>query len=315
LISNEEDEMDETGSNIKSNPTGEGKELLKKNQLKGQKILIVMLWSKTLNPDENESVHKDYITKVSPESKACLKNALDFLGIIIEIVENYRDAIEKITSKDENGKCPYYAIWIINGPPYEDLPDGSKEAFLFGQFLEVLKLFWEAGGALIFLAEGWKLQYQTNEFLKMIDFDGKKVDFYLVGDDEEKGTKEHLGGKNLSGDKTGQLKNNQQFSKKIERYGGIQRLRLDHNLFTLFEGDTICYTSTDDYNKLLPFHPFSRDSENGISSLFFYLMRKKEEIYLLIVDLLNYLLIWKKMIRLLDIFKILLLGVLEPKFI
>ena len=109
---------------------------------------------------------------------------------------------------------------------------------MFGQFLEVIKLFCEAGGALIFLAEGWKLQ---NEFLKMIDFDGKKIDFYLVGDDEEKGTKEHIGGKNLSGDRTGQLNNKQQFSKKIEKFSGIQRLRLDYNLFTLFEGDTICY--------------------------------------------------------------------------
>ena len=198
-----------------------------------------------------------------------------FLGIAIDVVENYRDAIEKLTSKNENGKCPYYACWIINGPPYEDLPDGSKEAFLLGQFLEVLKLFWEVGGALVFLAEGWKLQYQTNEFLKMLDFDGKRIDFYLVGDDEEKGTKEHIGGKDLSGDKTGELKDKQKFSKKIERYGGIQRLRLDHNLFTLFEGDTICYTSTDDYNKLLPFHPFSRDSDNGISSLFYLSDEKK----------------------------------------
>ena len=73
LISNQEDDMDETAGNIKSNPTGEGKELLKRNRLKGQKILIVMLWSKTLNPDENRSVHKDYITQVSPDSKACLK--------------------------------------------------------------------------------------------------------------------------------------------------------------------------------------------------------------------------------------------------
>jgi hypothetical protein len=174
LISNQEDDMEDTNNEIKSNPTGEGKELLKKDALKGQKILIVMLWSKTLNPDENESVHKDYLTRVSPESEACLKDALDHLGIIIDIVENYRNAIEKITNKNENGKCPYYAVWIINGPPYEDLPDGSNEAFLLGQFLEVLKLFWEKGGALIFLAEGWKLQYQTNEFLKMLDFDGKK---------------------------------------------------------------------------------------------------------------------------------------------
>ena len=109
----------------------------------------------------------------------------------------------------------------------------------------------------------------------MIDFDGKKVDFYLIGDDEEKGTKEHIGGKNLSGDRTGQLNNKQQFSKKIERFSGIERLRLDHNLFTLFEGDTICYTSTDDYKKLLPFHPFSRDSENAISSLFHLSDEKK----------------------------------------
>jgi hypothetical protein len=269
LISNQEDDMEDTQNNVKSNPTGEGKELLKKDALKGQKILVVMLWSKTLNPDENQCIHKDYITKVSPESEACLKDALDHLGIIIDIVENYRNAIEKITSKTANGKCPYYAVWIINGPPYEDLPDGSNEGFLFGQFLEVLKLFWENGGALVFLAEGWKLQYQTNEFLKMLDFDGKKIEFYLVGDDENTGTKEHIGGKNLTGDRTGLLKNKQQFSKKIERYSGLQRLRLDHNLFTLFEGDTICYTSTDDYKKLLPFHPFSRDSDNGISSIFY----------------------------------------------
>ena len=275
LISNQEDDMEDTNNEIKSNPTGEGKELLKKDALKGQKILIVMLWSKTLNPDENESVHKDYLTRVSPESEACLKDALDHLGIIIDIVENYRNAIEKITNKNENGKCPYYAVWIINGPPYEDLPDGSNEAFLLGQFLEVLKLFWEKGGALIFLAEGWKLQYQTNEFLKMLDFDGKKIEFYLVGDDEDKGTREHKGGENLHGDKTGLLKEKQHFSKKIERYSGLQRLRLDHNLFILFEGDTICYTSTDDYKKLLPFHPFSRDSQNGISSLFYLSDEKK----------------------------------------
>ena len=154
LISNQEDEYEDTGNEVKSNPKGEEKELLKKDALKGQRILIVNIWSITLNPKENKCVHKDYLIKVSPESKACLKDALDHLGIIIDIVENYRDAIEKITSKDDNGKCPYYAVWTINGPPYEDLPDGSKEAFLLGQFLEVLKLFWEKGGSLIFLAEG-----------------------------------------------------------------------------------------------------------------------------------------------------------------
>ena len=116
-----------------------------------------MLYSNKLNPFENEAIDKYYLTEVSYESEACLKDSLDHLGIILDIVENYRDAIEKITSKDGNGKCPYYAIWIINGPPYEDLPDGTKEGFLLGQFLEALKLFWEKGGALIFLAGGGKL--------------------------------------------------------------------------------------------------------------------------------------------------------------
>lgn len=244
-------------------------ELLEKDALKDQKILIVMLWSEDLDPYKSEDIHKNYITGKSPESEACLKDALDYLGIIIDIVENYRDAIEKITNKDENGKCPYYAVWIINGPPYDELPDGSKEGFLLGQFLEVIKLFWENGGALIFLAGGGKLYYQTNEFLKMLEFDGKKLEFYLVGDDDEKETKTHIGGQYLSGDETGLLKYKQQFIKKINIYNDIPRLKLDHNLFNLYEGENICYTNTDDFDKLLPFHPFSRDSENGINSLFY----------------------------------------------
>ena len=244
------------------------KALLQKDVLNSQKILIIMLWSKDLDPYENEFIDKKYINYPSPESEACLKDALDYLGIIIDIVENYRDAIEKITSKDENGNCPYYAAWIINGPPYDELPDGSKEGFLLGQFLEVIKLFWENGGALIFLTGG-NLYYQTNEFLKMLEFDGKKLEFYLVGDDEEKETKTHIGGQYLSGDETGLLKYKQQFIKKINIYNDIPRLKLDHNLFNLYEGENLCYTNTDDFDKLLPFHPFSRDSENGINSLFY----------------------------------------------
>lgn len=43
LISNQEDDMEDTSEAVKSNPTGERKELLKKDYLKGHKILIVML--------------------------------------------------------------------------------------------------------------------------------------------------------------------------------------------------------------------------------------------------------------------------------
>ena len=126
--------------------------MYQKNILKGQKILIVMLWSKELDPQENQYIHKDYLLKTIPQNDSCLKDCLDYYGIKLEIVENYREAIEKITSQNEEGKCPYYAVWIINGPPYEELPGGTKEAYLLGQFLEVIKLFWEKGGALVFLA-------------------------------------------------------------------------------------------------------------------------------------------------------------------
>ena len=103
------------------NTSTEGKEVLAKDTLKGQKILIVMLYSRNLNPEENPYIHKDYLLNSIPQSDTCLKDCLDHFGIIVDIVENYRDAIEKITSKNENKKCPYYAVWIINGPPYEEL--------------------------------------------------------------------------------------------------------------------------------------------------------------------------------------------------
>ena len=253
-----------------------GKELLEKDALKGQKILIVMLYSKNLNQEkENEYIHKDYLLKPRPQSDSCLKDCLDYYGINIDIVENYRDAIEKIISKDEKGKCPYYAIWIINGSPYEELPDGTKEVFLLGQFLDVIKLFWEKGGALIFLAGGSNLQYQTNEFLKILDFDGKKIDFYLVGTDEIKETTSHKGGKYLKADKTGLLKERGLFSKKNDYFNGkFKRLNIDHNLLTLFEGENLSYINTDDFEKLLPFLPFSRDSDGSISSLY-YLSNEK----------------------------------------
>ena len=83
------------------------------------------------------------------------------------------------------------------------------------------------------------------------------------------GKKEHQGGKYLFFDKTGKLNNNQQFNKKIYKYNNIQRLNIAHNLYTIFEGTRNCYTNTDNYENLLPFYPFSRDSEGGINGLFY----------------------------------------------
>ena len=70
------------------------------------------------------------------------------------VVENYRRAIEELTIKDKNSKCSYYACWKISGLHYEDLPDGSKESYLFIQFFKVLESFRNNCGVWIYFAEG-----------------------------------------------------------------------------------------------------------------------------------------------------------------
>ena len=47
--------------------------------------------------------------------------------------------------------------------------------------------------------------------------DGKKVNFFLVGDEEEIRKKEHIGGKNLIGDWTGKLYNKQKINKNLKK--------------------------------------------------------------------------------------------------
>ena len=141
ILSEEESNPIDLGNGLKGNPTGDNKELLSKNALKGYKVLVVMLWSVVLNPDEYEYVHVDYLSKGNPKSPKCLKDVFDFYGIEMKVVQNYRDAIEELIKKDKDSKCPYYACWIINGPPFDILPDRTNEAFLFYQFIEVLHLF------------------------------------------------------------------------------------------------------------------------------------------------------------------------------
>ena len=262
LLCDEQSNPIDLGNGLKGNPLGDDKALLRRNALKGYKVLIVMLWSKVLNPEEYIYVHKDYLFKGNPKSSKCLKDVFDYYGIDMIVVENYRRAIEELTIKDKNSKCPYYACWIINGPPYEDLPDGSKESFLFMQFLKVLELFRNNGGALIFLAEGWLLHYQVNEFLKLIN-----MNFRIIADDPDKGTKEHKGGQFLNGDYSDKL-GKKSFSKNLKYNCQTERFRLDHNLYTMFEGDTIGYADTNDEQKLNPFIKFAIDSEGGVSILF-----------------------------------------------
>lgn len=77
-----------------------------------------MLWDCTMNNSENYRVDSDYIKNPLPSNKFCLSDAANFYGVQIKIVQNYKDAINEITKK-ENGKSPYYLVRLICGPPYK----------------------------------------------------------------------------------------------------------------------------------------------------------------------------------------------------
>ena len=73
-------------------------------------------------------------------------------------VNNYNDAINEIT-KEENGKCPYYACWTLNS---------NKEQNKTKEFLELLVIFWINGGAVILLSDNDPFTTETNLFLSII---------------------------------------------------------------------------------------------------------------------------------------------------
>ena len=188
------------------------------------------------------------------EDNKTLKEAANHFGIGLVTVNNYDDAINEIT-KEENGKCPYYACWIINSD-YER--SKTKE------FLELLAIFWINGGAVVLLSDNDPFIEETNIFLSMIS-----AGFIMEGDYEGK--------KEIYGDDTGLLLKPALFNRKKEiyKFNDIQRQSLSHNLYNIYEGITISSITKNGerqmnvkLNDIKPFIPFARDSEGGITSFF-----------------------------------------------
>ncbi len=247
-------EKDEYGNIIGTNSS-----MYLENLLEGQKILIVMLWTNNMSKTESKWVNDKYIKTPPHNSSSCIESIVSYYGIKVEVVTNYEDAIIKLTT-DENGNCPYYCVWVINGPQESRLPNKKDNPNFISQFIDVLILFWNNGGSIVFLADGQPLTYQTNLFLKRAVFEnGKKANFQIGG--------EHLGGKNIKGDKTGELKNNGLFNKKNTIIKNYERPSIGHSLNTFFEGITISYIPKE--TDISPFKIFAIDSEGGITSLYY----------------------------------------------
>ena len=263
---NEEHEVYDDKEGFK-NPTGKNTELYVKNCLKTQKILIVMLWDHTLSKSEEDFVAKEYIFKSSkPGRTECIKTAVDHYGIELVVKQNYKDAIIELTKQTKPGYCDYYAVWVMCGPPFEILPDRDSDPNLVGQFNQVLIQFWKKGGSLVFWAEGEPLTYQVNLFLEEVTFENEvdcptgKTKLRIEGEHEGKGT--------LFGDDSDVLSKKKTFNRSPLLFKQCQRTLLSHNIGKIFEGITISYAPYD-LALMKPFKPFSRDSEGGISSLFY----------------------------------------------
>ena len=267
---NQEQEIYDPETGYK-NPVGKNTEMYVKNLFNSQKILIVMLWDYTLNPDNEEHfVHPEYITKPSKEGIDCIKTAVDYYGISLTVVQNYEDAIKKLTNQTSQGLCDYYATWVFCGPPYPMLPKEKKEengqtiiiepnVDLVGQFNEVLIQFWKNGGSIVFWAEGEPLNYQVNLFLEEATFEkGEKTRLRIHGS--------HKGEGYLEPDPSGTLQKNSTFNRHPNIFKQCQRPMLSNNIGRIFEGISIGYA---DAGKTYPFKPFSKDSEGGISALFY----------------------------------------------
>ena len=252
--------------------------MYEKNYFQGQKLLIVMPYSYGMNEGEDKRISYEYITK-SMDNTECIQSSIDYTGVKSEVVINYKDAIDKLIKPGsyKKGYCDYYACIIMSGEPYAELPNSNDNPYLLGQFIKVIKQFWEKGGALGLFADNAPFNYQINLLIEELF---PNSNFRVAGN--------HPGMQTIFGDDSGKLINNATFNRKIQMINNYDRNNISHSLNSIYEGKTISYCvekpENDDLlyfgknedlimitdpEKLKPFIPFSKDSDGGFNSLFY----------------------------------------------
>ena len=112
---------------------------------------------------EDKRISYEYITQSSDNSEY-IQSSIDYTGIKAEVVINYEDAIKKLTQPGtyKKGCYDYYACIIMSGEPYAELPNSNDNPYLFGQFINVIKEFWQNGGGLGLFNDNDPFNYQIN---------------------------------------------------------------------------------------------------------------------------------------------------------
>ena len=245
FLNNYLDDKSSNSHKMLYNPIGKNAEIYKQNILQGQKILIVMTYH-----DNTCNIQNLY----NNGNNKTVKEAVEYFGITIVSKDNYNDAIKEL-KKNENGKCPYYACWLMND---------RKESEKMEEFLQILYKFWKKGGAVVLFSDNEPYILETNQFLSMIN-----AGFTMEGS--------YQGEKYIYGDDTGKLDKVGVFNRNENtyKYENIQRQKLSHNLYKIYEGITISSVTKNGKrcldvksNDIYPFVIFARDSEGGITSLF-----------------------------------------------
>ena len=253
--------------------------MYEKNFFYGQILLIVMLYSYGMNEGEDPRLSYEYITKKSSEDSESIQSSIDYTGIKVEVVINYKDAIERLTREGtyKKGYCDYYACIIMSGEPYAELPNSQDNPYLLGQFIKVIKKFWENGGGLALFADNAPFNYQINLIIENLF---PNSNFRVAGN--------HPGNGTIYGDESGKLLKNSTFNRKIQMIDNYSRNIISHSLYSIYEGKTISFfvekpnddnllyfgdnndlKMITDPNLLYPFIPFSKDSDGGFNSAFY----------------------------------------------
>ena len=259
-------------------------QMLKPNTLKGQKVLIVMLWTYELNKKkENPKIMPEFLfesgiinQKVDKKhplvNQLCVEKAIKNLGGEIYVVMNYEDAIKQLLNSIK-GKCPYYSVWLISSTNKCILPDKNSNPNYLNEFMNVLHLFSSKGGSVVLFGESDPLFFQANLFLEQHKFPTNRglinTNLRLFGN--------HIGKQILTPDDTGELKKNSKFNSKGEIYNlqgeinnnnpVVERPCLGYNLTKIYEGETISYAK--DSSDIYPFTKFAVDSEGGATILLY----------------------------------------------
>ena len=212
---------------------------------KGQKALIVMLYSAEMNKKENEYLSYKYIKTKSNPKNECILSSLEYTGMDIDISISYKDAIDKLLRSSVKGKCDYLICAVISSEPYEKLPNKSDNPHLIGEFINVIIQFWKNGGGLCLFANNAPFNYQINLFLEILEVELKhKIKFRIGGN--------HPGKTTLNGDDKGDLTLSGTFNRKIQLIDDFSRVPISNSLYKIYEGNAVSYIieKPSDENKL-----------------------------------------------------------------